>query len=229
MLVVEDDESYQELYKTFFARLYSGEFIGILAKTGKEAFAHLKRHPSPPIDAVILDWCLPDTPGLAILRHIRSTVETNNVLVFMVTGNKQDQDTDAALEARADEYITKPFRENELFLKLRNHLERGRANLERRGLFKLDGLKLDVKNRAALLKDNRIPLPDMEFDLLALFMERPGILHAQTYLAEVLSPTTEPLSPEAVRKHVSNLRKALGKWGERIEVRWGRGYSLNAR
>jgi DNA-binding response OmpR family regulator len=118
VLVIEDDESYQELYQTFFARLHAVEFIGVLAKSGNGAFAHLGKHPSPPIDAAILDWRLPDTEGLTILRHIRSNPATRNIVVFMVTGNTRDGDTEAALQARADDYIIKPYSFQELLNKI---------------------------------------------------------------------------------------------------------------
>ncbi|MBI5594910.1 MAG: response regulator transcription factor [Elusimicrobia bacterium] len=227
VLVVEDDESYQELYQSFFGRLHKDEFIGLLAKTGKAALNQLKRHPSPPIDAVVLDWHLPDTDGLSLLRRIRANPETRNIVVFMVTGNQRDKDADIALESRADEYFTKPFRERELYLKLRNHLERWRMAQEDRGVFTLEGLCLSMKAKAVTLVDNPVHLQPKEFDLLALLLERPGVVHPQDYLADAISTASDETSPEDVRKHIHNLRKALGEWGARIEARYGQGYVLH--
>lgn len=229
VLVVEDDESYQDLYESFFGRLYKDEFIGRLARTGKAALDQLKRHPSPPIDAVVLDWQLPDIDGLSILRKIRTTPATKGLIVFMVTGSNLERGAEVALESRADDYIAKPFRERELYLKLRNHLERWRLVQEASGVFELNGLKLKISEKSISLAGKPIILRPKEFDLLMLLMERPDILHTQDYLAEALSAPSDVISPEALRQQVSRLRKALGAWGERIEMRYGQGYILHAK
>lgn len=229
VLVVEDDPSYQELYETLFGRLHKDEFIGLLAKSGKIAREQLKRHPSPPIDAVMLDWQLPDGDGLSILREIRAHPTTKDIIVFMVTGNTQEKEAAAALQARADDYITKPFREQELCLRLRNHLERWRAAQEQRGVFALDGLRVSIKDKAVTLDGGDVSLRPKEFDLLVLLLERPDVLHAQTYLADALSTSSEAISHDALKQQVSRLRKALGAWGERIEARYGQGYVLHSK
>lgn len=229
ILVVEDDESQQALYEAFFDSLYKDEFMWVLAKNGTEAFAQLKKHPSPPIDAAILDWRLPDTDGLAMLRHIRSNPSTRNILVFMVTGNADQRNTDSALESGADEYFTKPFRENQLYLKLRNQLQRRWMAQEERGVFELDGLKLNLKDQGVLLDGHPVHLKPKEFDLLMVLLERSDIVHAQSYLAEAISLPSEETSPEAVRQHVYGLHKALGPWGDRIEARYGQGYVLHTK
>jgi len=229
VLVVEDDASYQELYETFFGRLYKDEFIGRLAKTGKAALDQLNRHPSPPIDAVVLDWALPDTDGLSILRQIRANPATKSIVVFMVTGNTRDKDADAALESKADDFIVKPFRERELYLKLRNHLERWRAAQETSGVFSLDGLCLNIKSKTTTLNGRSVHLQPKEFELLVLLLERPGVLHAQGFLAEAISTPSDETPPEGVRRHIHNLRTKLGSWGEHIEARYGQGYAIHAK
>ena len=229
VLVVEDDESYQELYQHFFTRLHAAEFIGIPARTGKQALGLLNRHPSPPIDAAILDCGLPDTEGLTILKHIRSNPLTRDIVTFMITGNTRDKDADAALAARADDYITKPFRENALYLKLNNHLQRGRHALEERGAFVLDGLKLDVKGREVAVGGRPVHLQPKEFDFLSLLLERPNVVHARSFLADAVSTPSEPTSPAGVRQHMYALRRALGPWGARIEARYGQGYVLHTK
>lgn len=228
VLVVEDDEGYQALYESFF-RFHKTEFVGHLARTGQAALDQLKRHPSPPIDAVVLDWQLPDIDGLSILRQIRSTPATKDIVVLMVTGSKREQGAEVALEWRANDYVAKPFRERELYLRLRNHAERMQPAQGTRGVFVVDGLRIDVGGRGVSLAGKPIPLRPKEFDLLMLLLEWPNIIHAQEYLADALSAPEDVTTPEAFRQHLSNLRRALGAWGERIEMRYGQGYILHAK
>lgn len=228
VLVVEDDPSYQELYETLLGRLHRDEFIGLLAKTAKVAREQLRRHPSPPIDAVVLDWQLPDGDGLSLLREIRANPATKDLIVFMVTGNAQEKEAAAALQAMADDYINKPFREEELCLRLRNHLERWRTAQEERGVFALDGLRVGIKDKAVTLNGNQVSLRPKEFDLLLLLLERPDVLHSQGYLADALSMSSEAISHDALRQHICHLKKALGAWGDHIEARYGQGYVLHS-
>lgn len=227
VLVVEDDPVQQELYETLLGQIHKDEFIGLLAKTGKSAREQLKKHPSPPIDAVILDWRLTDEDGLSILRDIRANPATQNLIVFMVTGNTRAKDTEAALQARADDYITKPFREQELCLKLRNHLERWHLALEARDAYSVDGLRVRLEGKNVTLAGHEFHLQPKEFDLLVLFLSRPGIIHPQDYLSDALSTSSDKTSPDQVRRHVHNLRAKLGAWGERIEALYGQGYVLH--
>lgn len=60
ILVIEDDELVQNLYRAFFDSVHPKEFFWVLAYTGERALRVLERHPSPPVDAVLLDWTLPE-------------------------------------------------------------------------------------------------------------------------------------------------------------------------
>jgi two-component system phosphate regulon response regulator PhoB len=229
ILVVEDNEIVQERYRLLFEEVHKSEYSWILAPTGQRALLALKKHPCPPIDIVVLDWNLPDMEGLAILKRIKSNSITRSIPVLMVTGHTSPQDTVRGFKTGADDYLKKDFANEELIARLQNLCRRREDVIEKQGGYMFDGLSLNPASKTVSLRSKPLALTQTEFYLLKLFLERPNVVHSQTYLGDVLSDSLESLSPETVRKHISNLRQALGSWAEHIEVLRSRGYVLHTK
>ncbi len=119
VLVVEDTEIVQERYRLLFEEAHKDEFLWVLAPTGQRALLVLEKHPSTPIDIVVLDWNLPDMEGLAILKQIKSGPATRSIPVLMVTGHVLPQDAATGLETGADDYLKKDFGNDEFIARLR--------------------------------------------------------------------------------------------------------------
>lgn len=229
VLVVEDDEGYQRVFTTFF-EAHEAEFSWSLAKTGISALHALEGHSRFPIDVALLDWRLPgEVDGLNILQAIRSDPSSRYILALMVTGDTYHPHMDAAFEAGADDYIAKPFRERELLLRLRGLLRRREMVLEMHGVFRLSGLTLDPQGCKVAVNNKPVHLHPAEFELLKLFMRRPNTILSGEYLWEMVRGYPSKTASLVLSKHIGNLRKKLGPWGDRIETVRNQGYLLNSR
>lgn len=230
VLVIEDDLELQQLYKRLFDR-HAREFVLTLVETGDEAVREIKKHPHTPIDIALVDWRLErgSMDGFQVLRFIRSNPTTRSILAFMITGNKNDRDVRAALDAGADDYITKPFREWELLARLRNRIVRRDEGQERHRVFELDGLELDVQGATVTLNGKAVALTATEFGLMELFMRRRDDLLTTGAIWDSVWGYRSETQAVTLSRHICNLRKKLGAWGDRIEARPAQGYLLNSR
>ena len=229
VLVVEDDESAQERYQYLLGQQHKAEFAVVISPTARQALLVLEKHPNPPVDIVVLDWNLPDIDGLEVLKRIKSDGAMRSILVMMVTGHLSPQDTVKGLKTGADDYLRKDFGNEEFISRLHALLRRRQQALEERGGYVLDGLNLDPRKKQGLLNGNPVQLRKKEYIVLKMLMERPDMTHSQAYLGDILTENPGQSSPETVRRHISNLRQALGPWGARIEVFRGEGYRLRTK
>ncbi len=229
VLVVEDDPAVQERYQWLFEQAHRKEFTWVLAPNGQRALLVLENHPSRPIDIVVLDWMLPDMEGLQILKRIKADPATRDILVLMVTAMQSAQNAAQGLDAGADDYLRKDFADEEFIARLHNFIRRRDDAVEKQADYSLDGLSLDSPGKLVTFNGSPLRLRPKEFTLLKLFLARPDMTHSQARLGDLLSEGLAPASPETVRRQVSNLRQALGPWGERIEAYRGEGYRLHTR
>jgi len=120
ILVVEDDDLMRRFYKSLFDRL-EGEFISHSEKTGKSALAYLRGNP---IDAMIVDWDMPEMSGITLIRILRGNPTTKAMSIIMVSGRSSVEDHLQALNSGADDYLTKPIEVDILLARLRGLLRR---------------------------------------------------------------------------------------------------------
>lgn len=230
VLVVEDDEEYQFLYKKFFD-LHAEEFAWVLAETGNAAVAAINDDPRP-FDVALIDWQIKNggKSGFEVLQTVRSNPKTRDTVALMVTANEYGRDIQAAIEAGADDYFNKPFKSDALAAHLRGRLARKKRELpvDSRD-YELDGLRLDPATGIVTLKGRRLKLWKTEVALLKLFLENPDRIFSPTALWRQLRGYESGTAGKALTIQISNLRKQLGAWGEHIETLRGQGYLLNAR
>lgn len=229
ILAVDDDQSTLERYEWILQKEHKSEFITVLASTARQGILVLEKHPHPPVDIVILDWNLPDMEGTQVLKLIKSNGAMRSILVMMVTGRTSPEDAAKGLETGADDYLRKDFGNDELISRLHALLRRREQSVEDGGGYALDGLNLDPRRKQVMINGNPVTLRKKEFVVLKMLMERPDMIHSHTYLGGILTEDASQPSPETVRRHISNLRQALGPWGERIEVFRGEGYRLRGK
>jgi two-component system response regulator QseB len=198
--------------------LRAAGYTTLVVEDGRTA-AHAARDDD--FDLVILDLGLPLMDGHEVLAEIRGRGE--RLPVIILTARTGVHDTVAGLEGGADDYVTKPFRFEELLarvkIRLRDHTPGGDANVVTAG-----DITIDVRTRKVRVGTKEMELSAKEYTMLETFLRHPGqVLSRQQLLSHVWGYDFDPGS-NVVDVYVGYLRKKLGK--DRIETVRGMGYRL---
>lgn len=162
-------------------------------------------------DMILLDLGLPDRDGKELVAEIRGW---SDVPVIILSARDQEREKVAALDAGADDYLTKPFGVSELLARirvaLRHHSRMTSPSLTPSALSYLDGpLRIDLAARRVFLNDDEVKLTKIEFDLLSLLVRHAGhVLTHRALLKEVWGPNAVQ-ETHYVRVFVANLRKKI--------------------
>ncbi|MDP9307468.1 MAG: winged helix-turn-helix domain-containing protein [Actinomycetota bacterium] len=171
------------------------------AATAADALAAAAAHPP---EAVILDLVLPDGRGTDVARELRTWTD---VPVIVLSAVGEEQEKVAALDAGADDYVTKPFGVDELLARLRAALRRAVPTND--SVISVGELEIDVPNRSVLLAGERVKLSPHEFDLLRVLAQNEGkLLTHRALLSEVWGPSYQS-EAHYLHVYVSNLRRKL--------------------
>ena len=198
ILVVDDEPQILRAVRT------SLQAAGYDVAVAETAAAALTSAAARPPDAVILDLVLPDGNGIEVCRELRRWT-TAPVLVLSAVGDEQEKV--AALDAGADDYITKPFGVEELLARIRAALRRVDRGAE--PVVDLGGLVVDLERRLVTLDGEPVALTPTEYDLLELFVRNEGkLLTHPTILREVWGPAYGTES-HYLHVYVSQLRRKI--------------------
>ena len=177
---------------------------GYEVETADTAEAALASAAARPPEAVILDLVLPDGSGTDVCRELRSWTDAP-VVVLSAVGDEREKV--AALDAGADDYVTKPFGVDELLARLRAVLRRSGPTLE--PVIAVGELSIDVPNRSVTRNSSRIKLSPHEFDLLRVLAQNRGkLLTHRMLLREVWGPAYQ-VEAHYIHVYVSNLRRKI--------------------
>jgi two-component system alkaline phosphatase synthesis response regulator PhoP len=156
-------------------------------------------------DLVVLDWMLPDEPGLRLLERIRRDPQLETLPVLMLTARSGEIERVEGLSRGADDYLTKPFSTPELLARIQALLRRsGRLNRVER-----TGLELDLEKHQAVLHGQLLDLTRREFDLLAFLARHPGRVYSRDELLERVWGPEFLGTARTVDQHVAQLRDKL--------------------
>ncbi len=163
ILVVDDDSHITSFLKRLLA--YEGYSVAI-ASDGNEALTRcLERAP----DLIVLDVMLPSIDGLEVARRLRTAGDT--VPILMLTARDTTADLVKGLDTGADDYLVKPFANEELLARIKAMLRRNQV--ERNEMLRYADVELDTGTRVAHRRGREIELSPTEYELLALFLRRP--------------------------------------------------------
>lgn len=202
ILVIDDDP---QIRRAMRATLTARDYEVNDARTGEEGLEMLR---SAPYDLVLLDINMPGIGGIETCQLIRSSSET---AVIMLTVSNSEKDKVAALDAGADDYITKPFSMPELLARIRATLRRlpqapGHADL--RGLA-AKGVKIDLPSRQVTVLSRVSRLTAKEFDLLSYMLARPNKTLTHRELLQAVWGPDYGDELEYLRVFVNRLRKKI--------------------
>jgi two-component system KDP operon response regulator KdpE len=202
VLVIEDEA---QIRKFLRASLTAHGYRLDEAETGKQGL--LLAAQKPP-EIVILDLGLPDMDGLEVTRELRTW---SAVPIVVLSARGQEQDKVAALDAGADDYLTKPFSVVELAARLRvalRHVARTKSG-ETESVFEVGDLRVDLGNRIVSVRGEPVHLTPTEYRLLTTFVAHAGrVLTHQMLLKEVWGPT-DVNEVQYLRVYMAQLRHKL--------------------
>jgi len=210
LLLVEDDDSIGKLVKQYLEQQDGWRVVW--RRTGEEAIAELR---GQPMRLVVLDIGLPDIDGFEVCRRIRAG---SKVPIVMLTARV------AGLELGADDYVSKPFSPRELSARIKAILRRSERRSEDEVLAARE-VVLRRDSHEVTVAGAQVELTSKEFDLLACFLEHPGIVLSRERLLDLVWGMTYPGGTRTVDVHVAQLRRKLGD-PEGIRTVRGAGYKL---
>jgi two-component system, OmpR family, copper resistance phosphate regulon response regulator CusR len=214
-ILIAEDESRIALFLE--KGLRANGFATAVAPDGEEA---LRLASSGQFDLLILDLGLPRKDGLEVLRELRQS--DRRLPVVILTARDDVSDTVAGLEGGADDYVTKPFRFEELLARVRARLRGGRS--PEQTVLGCGSASLDLRARTATVGGVAVELSAREFALAELLFRHPGqVLSREQILSHVWGYDFDP-SSNVVDVYVGYLRRKLGK--DRIVSVRGMGYRL---
>ncbi len=225
VLIVEDDPDIALSLRYCLER--EGGFRVTIAADGERGLREA-RHDPPQL--VLLDLALPGLDGMEVCRALRTTPETANVPIIMLTARVEERNKIAGLERGADDYVTKPFSLRELLARVRALLRRSQGGNDDPPRPLVNGpVSLDEARRRVHVADSEITLTRKEFDLLAELLRRPGLVLTREQLLERVWGYDHPGETRTVDVHIRQLRKKLGDpAAEAIETVVGVGYRLRS-
>lgn len=174
---------------------------------------------------VILDVMLPGGDGVELLRRIRATAGLAELPVIMATARGTEYDKIQSLDLGADDYIVKPFGVMELVSRVKAVLRRYQQPAAVQEL-RMGGLVVRPDERVVTVDGVRIQLTYKEFELLRLFMARPGIAFTRDQLLSDVWGVDHVGETRTVDMHIRTLRQKLGAGGSMIETVRGVGYRM---
>ena len=160
-------------------------------------------------DLILLDWMMPGLSGLEFTRRLKKTPNTKSIPIILLTAKSEETDKVTALDAGADDYITKPFSTPELIARVRALLRRSDSDPKTSDTLKMAALRLELKSRRAYCDAERLALSPLEFKLLHFFMSHPDRVHSRNQLLDRVWGTNTFIEDRTVDVHIRRLRKIL--------------------
>jgi len=202
ILIVEDEPAISEMIEVALVR---AKFEVIKAEDAEEA-SRLLGDTQP--ELVLLDWMLPGASGMELARRIKKEELTAHIPIIMLTAKGSEADKINALDAGADDYITKPFSLRELIARIKAVLRRTSPQLDNEKI-EVNDLVLDTASHRIMVKDESLELGPTEYRLLHFFMTHPERVYSRGQLLDRVWGSSVYVEERTVDVHIRRLRKAL--------------------
>jgi two-component system KDP operon response regulator KdpE len=221
ILVVEDDPNIRKLVRVNLVKR------GYSVSEAADSAQALALFQQMPVDLVLLDLMLPGLSGVDVCAWIRAR---SDVPIIVLSARVEEDLKVAALDAGADDYVTKPFGAEELLARVRAFLRRSyvSAKVEERKI-QIGDLRIDLEARRVQIGESDLHLTHTEYAILAELATRlDAILTHDELLTQVWGPEYRG-SSHYLHTYLGRLRKKLGDYGELLETVPGMGYNLHSK
>src|SRR5512133_2229567 len=199
VLVVDDENAIRRYLRT---ALTAQGFAVYEAANGQETLnAVVEDRP----DVIILDLGLPDFDGIEVTRRLRAW---SNTPIIILSVREAEQDKIAALDAGADDYLTKPFGTGELMARMRVVMRRLTSKTDE-PILQVDELQMDLSRRVVTVRGAEISLTPTEYDILRLLMQNAGKVITHHHLLRQVWGTAYESEMHILRVNISNLRRKI--------------------
>lgn len=202
ILIIEDEPSVLEAISAYLRK------EGYEVYTAERGYKGLEYTENIDFDLIILDLMLPDISGEEICKRIRAK---SNTYIFMLTAKSSLEERIRGLDLGADEYLVKPFSPREIVARVNALFRRIKDIPENKNVVAFNGgeLVIDYDKREVRLRGDEVALTPIEFDILTLLSENPGIvLSRETLIDRVLGPDFEGVD-RTIDVHIKNIRKKI--------------------
>ncbi|HEY6009107.1 MAG TPA: response regulator [Geobacteraceae bacterium] len=199
ILVVDDETAIRRFLRTV---LDTGEFSLHEAETGHGALAAAT---AVRPDVILLDLGLPDMDGVDVIRRIR---EWSPVPIIVLSVREREDDKVRALDAGADDYLTKPFGTSELLARIRVALRRS-VQQAPEPVYRIGELEVDLPRRRVVVRGEEVQLTPTEYDLLRLLVVHAGKVLTHGQILKQIWGVAYVEQPHVLRVNISNLRHKI--------------------
>jgi two-component system, OmpR family, KDP operon response regulator KdpE len=199
ILIIDDEPQIRKLLEII---LDSNGYKVWQAETGKEGLIMAANHPP---DLILLDIGLPDKSGHEILKDLR---EWYNKSVIILSVQNSEEDIVRALDNGATDYLTKPFRTNELLARIRSCIRRNNTD-DTKSVFVMDDLQIDFIARLVKKNDCVLKLTSTEYNLLCLFARNEGRVLTHQFILKEIWGVGFQTETQYLRVFVGTLRKKI--------------------
>ncbi len=204
ILIIEDDN---KIVNFMSMALKAKGYSVITARNGNDGILYFCTE-TP--DIILLDLGLPDMDGIEIINKIR---EVSNIPVIIVSAREQDYDKIAALDAGANDYVTKPFSMGELLARIRvmERLIEREVLPSAESIYKVGYLTVDIEKHRVYVDDDEIHLTPIEFKLLVLLIKNRGKVITHSQISKEVWGYGETGDSKSIRVFMASLRRKIEK------------------
>ncbi|HLQ88051.1 MAG TPA: response regulator transcription factor [Enterococcus sp.] len=219
ILIIEDDQEISKLLSVILTKL---GMDSIVAYSGTEGLLQLQNNT---YDLILLDLMLPGVSGEELIKQVR---EKSEIPIIVISAKIDIEDKVHVLKMGADDYITKPFNQEEVVARVEVQLRKSSAHPIQTAMKVWRGLKINPEKLTVSLEKYDLQLTNAEFDILSVFVSHPERAFSKREIYERIWKGTYLGDDNTISVHISNLRKKIAEVtsDEYIKTIWGIGFML---
>lgn len=205
ILVIEDDQAIREMICQSLSQANFQAYGCMDVKCAKKSITEIRP------DCLVVDWMLPDSSGIELIRWLRRHTLFKDIPAIMLTARAEESDKITGLDSGADDYMTKPLSLRELHARIKALLRRPTAYEESNSTLRADPIELNTETHEVTIRGKFAELTKTEFKLLKFFMTNKNKVFSRDQILNAVWGMNAYLGDRTVDVHILRLRKILKK------------------